>query len=119
MVAFIQKAHGCIFVYDAIEAQEAQLAISDSPGFPPLCSSSPWWRDPGGAIAFGCQRCGGGVADVRHLILFCRRGCGGGVGKWQRQCQCPPQDVLSPPSASATDHCRSRHIIPGPPVIAV
>ena len=30
MVAFIQKAHGCIFLYDAIEAQEAQLAISDS-----------------------------------------------------------------------------------------
>ncbi len=30
MVAFIQKAHGCIFFYDAIEAQEAQLAISDS-----------------------------------------------------------------------------------------
>jgi len=31
MVAFIQKAHGCIFLYDAIEAQAAQLAISDSP----------------------------------------------------------------------------------------
>ena len=31
MVAFIQKAHGCIFLYDAIEAQEAQLAISDRP----------------------------------------------------------------------------------------
>ena len=30
MVAFIQKAHGCIFFYDAIEAQAAQLAISDS-----------------------------------------------------------------------------------------
>ena len=30
MVAFIQKAHDCIFLYDAIEAQEAQLAISDS-----------------------------------------------------------------------------------------
>ena len=30
MVAFIQKAHGCIFLYYAIEAQEAQLAISDS-----------------------------------------------------------------------------------------
>ena len=30
MVAFIQKAHGCIFLYNAIEAQEAQLAISDS-----------------------------------------------------------------------------------------
>ena len=30
MVAFIQKAHGCIFLYDAIEAQAAQLAISDS-----------------------------------------------------------------------------------------
>ena len=29
MAAFIQKAHGCIFFYDAIEAQEAQLAISD------------------------------------------------------------------------------------------
>jgi hypothetical protein len=29
MVAFIQKAHGCIFLYDAIEVQEAQLAISD------------------------------------------------------------------------------------------
>ncbi len=29
MVAFIQKAHGCIFFYDAIEVQEAQLAISD------------------------------------------------------------------------------------------
>ena len=31
MVTFIQKAHGCIFLYDAIEAQAAQLAISDSP----------------------------------------------------------------------------------------
>jgi hypothetical protein len=31
MVAFIQKAHGCIFFYNAIEAQEAQLAISNSP----------------------------------------------------------------------------------------
>ena len=30
MVAFIQKAHGCIYFYNAIEAQEAQLAISDS-----------------------------------------------------------------------------------------
>jgi len=30
MVAFIQKAHGCIFVCYAIEAQVAQLAISDS-----------------------------------------------------------------------------------------
>ena len=30
MVAFIQKAHGCIYLYNAIEAQEAQLAISDS-----------------------------------------------------------------------------------------
>ncbi len=30
MVAFIQKAHGCIFFYDAIEVQEAQLAISNS-----------------------------------------------------------------------------------------
>jgi hypothetical protein len=29
MVAFIQKAHGCIFLYNAIEAQAAQLAISD------------------------------------------------------------------------------------------
>jgi hypothetical protein len=29
MVAFIKKAHGCIFFCDAIEAQEAQLAISD------------------------------------------------------------------------------------------
>jgi hypothetical protein len=29
MVAFIQKAHGCIFFYDAIEAQAAQLAISN------------------------------------------------------------------------------------------
>ena len=29
MVAFIQKAHGCIYFYNAIEAQEAQLAISD------------------------------------------------------------------------------------------
>jgi hypothetical protein len=29
MVAFIQKAHGFIFLYNAIEAQEAQLAISD------------------------------------------------------------------------------------------
>jgi len=29
MVAFIIKAHGCIFLYDAIKAQEAQLAISD------------------------------------------------------------------------------------------
>ena len=34
MVAFIQKAHGCIFLYDAIEAQEAQLAISDSDQLP-------------------------------------------------------------------------------------
>ncbi len=31
MVAFIQKAHGCIFFCYAIEAQAAQLAISDSP----------------------------------------------------------------------------------------
>ncbi len=30
MVTFIQKAHGCIFFYDVIEAQEAQLAISNS-----------------------------------------------------------------------------------------
>jgi len=30
MVAFIQKAHGCIFLYNAIEAQAAQLAIFDS-----------------------------------------------------------------------------------------
>ena len=30
MVTFIQKAHGCIFLYDAIKAQAAQLAISDS-----------------------------------------------------------------------------------------
>jgi hypothetical protein len=30
MVAFIQKAHGCIFFCYAIEAQAAQLAISDS-----------------------------------------------------------------------------------------
>ena len=30
MVAFIQKAHGCIYFYNAIKAQEAQLAISDS-----------------------------------------------------------------------------------------
>ena len=29
MVAFIQKAHGCIFFCCAIEAQAAQLAISD------------------------------------------------------------------------------------------
>ena len=29
MVAFIQKAHGCIFFCYAIEAQAAQLAISD------------------------------------------------------------------------------------------
>jgi len=29
MVAFIQKAHGCILSVDAIEAQAAQLAISD------------------------------------------------------------------------------------------
>ena len=29
MVAFIQKAHGCIYFYNAIEVQEAQLAISD------------------------------------------------------------------------------------------
>ena len=35
MVAFIQKAHGCIFLYDAIEAQAAQLAISDSPFLSP------------------------------------------------------------------------------------
>jgi hypothetical protein len=31
MVPFIQKAHGCIFLYNAIKAQAAQLAISDSP----------------------------------------------------------------------------------------
>ena len=30
MVAFIQKAHGCIFFCYAIKAQAAQLAISDS-----------------------------------------------------------------------------------------
>jgi hypothetical protein len=30
MAAFIQKAHGCIFFYDAIKAQEAQTAISNS-----------------------------------------------------------------------------------------
>ena len=30
MVAFIQKAHGCIFFCYAIEAQAAQLAISNS-----------------------------------------------------------------------------------------
>jgi len=30
MVAFIQKAQGCIFLYDAIEVQAAQLAISNS-----------------------------------------------------------------------------------------
>ncbi len=30
MVAFIQKAHGCIFFCYVIEAQAAQLAISDS-----------------------------------------------------------------------------------------
>ncbi len=35
MVAFIQKAHGCIYFYNAIEAQEAQLAISDSAASPP------------------------------------------------------------------------------------
>ena len=29
MVAFIQKAHGCIFLCYAIEAQAAQLAISN------------------------------------------------------------------------------------------
>jgi hypothetical protein len=29
MVAFIQKAHGCIFFCYAIEAQAAQLAISN------------------------------------------------------------------------------------------
>jgi hypothetical protein len=29
MVAFIQKAHGCIFFCYAIKAQAAQLAISD------------------------------------------------------------------------------------------
>ncbi len=34
MVAFIQKAQGCIYFYNAIEAQEAQLAISDRP---PCC----------------------------------------------------------------------------------
>ena len=38
MVAFIRKAHGCIFLYDAIEVQEAQLAISDSPPPPPPLS---------------------------------------------------------------------------------
>ena len=32
MVAFIQKTHGCIFLYDAIKAQAAQLAISDRRG---------------------------------------------------------------------------------------
>jgi len=30
MVAFIQKAHDCIFFNNAIEAQAAQLAIFDS-----------------------------------------------------------------------------------------
>jgi hypothetical protein len=30
MVTFIQKAHGCILLYDAIKAQAAQLAISNS-----------------------------------------------------------------------------------------
>ena len=39
MVAFIQKAHGCIFLYDAIKAQEAQLAISDS-----MTSAAAWRR---------------------------------------------------------------------------
>jgi hypothetical protein len=38
MVAFIQKAHGCIFLYDAIEAQEAQLAISDRPPSSPAAA---------------------------------------------------------------------------------
>ena len=45
MVAFIQKAHGCIYFYNAIEAQEAQLAISDSPA---------------AAVALARQRSGGG-----------------------------------------------------------
>jgi hypothetical protein len=96
----------------------AQAAHPPPPPFPalvvPLAFPLRARRPPGGAIAFGCQRFGGGVADVRHLILFCRRGCGGAVGKWQRQCQCPPRDVFPPP-----DHSRSRHIIPGSPVIAM
>ena len=123
----------------------------------PLRARSP----PGAAIAFGCHRRGGGVADVRHLIYFCHRGGGGvtrscGAATWVRRhgkngCVIPPllssptmafvnyiSIVYSPPppsfllfrslalqqfatkiaSASATDHRRSHHIIPGPPVIA-
>ncbi len=57
MVAFIQKAHGCIYFYNAIEAQEAQLAISDSLR----------WR----------RQCGGGsLAGERQ-----RRQSGGGGGR--------------------------------------
>jgi hypothetical protein len=49
MVAFIQKAHGCIFFYEAIEAQEAQLAISDS-----RMLAAAWrWRGSGGRVSVG------------------------------------------------------------------
>ncbi len=60
MVAFIQKAHGCIYFYKAIEAQEAQLAISDRAA----------WRRHGssGSVSGGAQRDGGSaVAAARRL----------------------------------------------------
>ena len=53
MVAFIQKAHGCIYFYNAIEAQEAQLAISDS------CSvlQEQRWHNQGQAVqVFGAEQ---------------------------------------------------------------
>ena len=43
-------------------------------------------RPPGGAIAFGCHCCGGGVADVRHLILKCS--CVGGPITPHPHCAC-------------------------------
>jgi hypothetical protein len=44
MVPFIQKAHGCFFFCYAIEAQAAQLAISDRPllmMLPPAAAAIP------------------------------------------------------------------------------
>ncbi len=48
MVTFIQKAHGCIFLYDAIEAQAAQLAISDSHSV----LQEQQWNNQGQAVHF-------------------------------------------------------------------
>ena len=66
MVAFIQKAHGCIYLYIAIEAQEAQLAISDS-----VKRGGVAQRDGGSAVAAAQmqqRRCcdGGGSATARR-----------------------------------------------------